>query len=177
MCLTIVAVMKAIAIPMQKKRTCNPNKKSGTFTFKDGDLRLESNNIIHPDGTAYVQWKSTTQRMPQTTTPSGITAFSFTDTDTHYVYQPAAAWTPNITNIPNVAQRVTNIRFFVIQTATPYVPSSCQIDGVAQTIAWQNGVTPTGTASGVDFVQLTVIQTASGVSPTYVVIGQSNSYS
>lgn len=149
----------------------------GTFTFKDGDLRLESNNIIHPDGTAYVQWKSTTQRMPQTTTPSGITAFSFTDTDTHYVYQPAAAWTPNITNIPNVAQRVTNIRFFVIQTATPYVPSSCQIDGVAQTIAWQNGVTPTGTASGVDFVQLTVIQTASGVSPTYVVIGQSNSYS
>ena len=34
-CLTIVAVIKAIAIPMQKKRTCNPNKKSGTFTFKD----------------------------------------------------------------------------------------------------------------------------------------------
>ena len=149
----------------------------GTFTFKDGDLRLESNNIIHPDGTAYVQWKSTTQKMPQTTTPSGVTAFSFTDTDTHYVYQPSAAWTPNITNIPNVAQRVTNIRFFVIQTATPHVPSSCQIDGVAQTISWQNGVTPTGTASGIDFVQLTVIQTVSGVSPTYVVIGQSNSYS
>lgn len=157
--------------------SANATPAAGTFTFKNGDLRLESNNIIHPDGTAYVQWKSTTQKMPQTTTPSGITAFSFTDTDTHYVYQPAAAWTPNITNIPNVAQRVTNIRFFVIQTATPYVPSSCQIDGVAQTIAWQNGVTPTGTASGVDFVQLTVIQTVSGVSPTYVVIGQSNSYS
>lgn len=157
--------------------TATSTPAAGFFTFKDGDLRLESNNIVHNSGNAYVQWKSTTQMMPQTTTPSGVTAFDFTDTDTHYVYQPAAAWTPNITNIPNVAQRVTNIRFFVIQTATPYIPSSCQVDGVAQTVAWQNGVTPTGTASGVDFVQLTVIQTNAGLSPTYVVIGQSNSYS
>jgi len=65
------------------------------------------------------------------------------------------------------------MRIYIAQAATAYIPTAVQVNGVAQTIEWQNGVVPTGTAGNIDFVQFLVWSFGSG---SYVVLGQSNSY-
>jgi len=47
------------------------------------------------------------------------------------------------------------------QGATPRVPSTIQINGVTQTIKWQGGEVPVGTANGVDLLSLAFFRVGS----------------
>ena len=53
------------------------------------------------------------------------------------------------------------------------MPTALQIGGAAQTINWQGGSAPSGTANGVDNVSFTIINDGG----TYVVLGQAVAYS
>lgn len=62
------------------------------------------------------------------------------------------------------------VSFMVTQGATAYYQTGFQIDNVAQTIRWANGVAPyAGNPSGIDVYSFTIIKTAE--TPTYVVLG------
>ena len=52
---------------------------------------------------------------------------------------------------------------------TPYYVTAVQVDGVGQTVKWQNGTAPSaGNASSIDAYVFTVIKTASA---TFTVFG------
>jgi len=59
--------------------------------------------------------------------------------------------------------------------ATPYYPTTFQIDGTTQTVRWQGGNAPTGgNASSTDAYTYTIIKTAA--TPTYFVMGSQTRY-
>lgn len=61
----------------------------------------------------------------------------------------------------------TNIIILINQSATPYVPTIL-LDGGSTTVYWQGGTDPTGNASKIDAISLTVLRSAMG----YKVLGQ-----
>jgi len=136
---------------------------------------LDPGNIFH-NGSTYTRWKSTGQLVNNfgaAELTGGTVDVDFLVSDTVYFYQPSGALTVNFTNIPDGSSRMFNMRIYIAQAATAYIPTAVQVNGVAQTIEWQNGVVPTGTAGNIDFVQFLVWSFGSG---SYVVLGQSNSY-
>lgn len=134
---------------------------------------MDPGNIFHNRRT-YTRWKSTSQLVNNFTNPSGTVECDFYDSDTHYFFQPSGALTVNFTNIPNSSSRMINMRVYIAQGATSYIPTSVEINGVSNSLRWQNGVIPTGTANNIDFCQFLIWSFGSG---TYLVLGQVNSYS
>ena len=86
----------------------------------------------------------------------------------------AANFTANFTNVPTTNSRTIGVALILSQGATAYMPTAVQIDGVAQTILWQGGSAPSGTASGTDIVSFTLIRSSGGA---WKVIGSATSYS
>lgn len=72
----------------------------------------------------------------------------------------AANFTANFTNVPTTAGSVVNFTLVLIQGATPYYSNAVQIDGVAQTINWLEGVTPTPLANKKDMVSFNLVRSA-----------------
>lgn len=67
-----------------------------------------------------------------------------------------------------VGQSIT-IVLMITNGATPFRPTTIQIDGTTVTPEWQGGVTPTaGNANSIDVYSLTVIKTAA--TPTFLVL-------
>ena len=122
----------------------------------------------------YVRWRSTSQLVHTTSGPSGVTELDFFQSDTHYLFEPTGSLTLNFTNIPNTSNRIINMRIFIAQGNTAYIPNAVQINGVADNIQWQNGEVPTGTPNNIDLVQMVIWAFGNG---SYAVLAQANSYS
>ena len=58
--------------------------------------------------------------------------------------------------------------FATLTGATAYIPTAVEIGGVAQTLLWQGGSAPSGTADGTDVVAFSILNDGG----TYVVMGQ-----
>jgi hypothetical protein len=84
-----------------------------------------------------------------------------------------ADFTANFTNLGLTDDHGTMVSLILVQGGTAYIPTAVQIDGAAQTILWQGGSAPTGTASGTDIVSFSITQSAG----TRTVLGQLTSYS
>lgn len=137
---------------------------------------MDPGNIFHNRTSTYARWKSTSQLVfSDHSGVSGIEDVDFFESDTHYFYQPTGALTLNFTNIPNASNRMINMRIYIYQGTTAYIPSNFQVNGVTvTTIDWQNGIIPAGTPNNVDFVQYLIWSFGSGV---YTILAQANSYS
>ena len=61
----------------------------------------------------------------------------------------------------------------ISQGATGRMATAVQADGVSQTLKWQDGVIPPGTANTIEIVSFTFIR----VSDTWTVVGTASSYS
>jgi hypothetical protein len=67
------------------------------------------------------------------------------------------------------------IVFLNTNGATPYYPSTIQVDGSTVTPKWQGGTAPSaGNASSIDAYSFTIIKTAA--TPTYTVIGSQTKF-
>jgi hypothetical protein len=86
----------------------------------------------------------------------------------------AGNFTANFTNVPTTNSRTIGVALILSQGGTAYMPTAVQIDGSAQTILWQGGSAPSGTANGTDVVSFTLIRSSAGA---WKVIGSSTSYS
>jgi hypothetical protein len=114
----------------------------------------------------------TTEVVTTVASPSDPETIDWTNGSIFYVTGMSANWTPNITNLPLTANRSYVIAFVLIQGATPYIFTSCQIAGTPTTIAWNNATVPTGTANRTEIASLVLIYT--GIS--WVVVGNFTSY-
>jgi hypothetical protein len=107
-------------------------------------------------------------------TSGGTVAFDCSNGQVFFITSTVAGnWIANLTNLSLVTGTATNITMVVVQGATPYIPSTLQIGGVVQTIYWQGGSVPTGTASNRDVLSFSIINN----SGTYTVLGQLVSFS
>ena len=69
-----------------------------------------------------------------------------------------ANWTANFTNVPTTDGRSIVVTIIAAQGATPYVPSTVQINGTTQTLKWSSGASPSGTANGVDIFSFALLR-------------------
>ena len=104
-------------------------------------------------------------------TLTGATGTVTHDCDNGHIFYhtgAAADWTANFTNLSLTAEHATTLSIVTSQGATAYIPTAVEIGGVAQTLLWQGGSTPSGTADGTDVVAFSILNDGG----TYVVMGQ-----
>ena len=99
---------------------------------------------------------------------SGVVAHNWNDGHVFYHTTPAGDITANFINVNLTAEYATNVTIIINQGATPYEVTAVQIGGAAQTINWQGGSAPTGTANGIDSFSFTILNDGG----SYVVLGQ-----
>ena len=81
----------------------------------------------------------------------------FTTGNTFALASNAAAITANYTNVPTTTGQVISTALIITQGSTAYIPSAVTINAVSQTIKWQGGSAPSGTANKTDIVSFAFI--------------------
>jgi hypothetical protein len=90
----------------------------------------------------------------------------------------AGNFTPNLADFSagswsTQSTYITVVTMIINQGLVPYMPTGLQINGVAQTIMWQGGVTPVGIGNKVNIVAFTIMAASAS---TYLVTGQMVSF-
>ena len=99
---------------------------------------------------------------------SGTVTHNLNDGHVFYHTTPAGDFTANFTNFNLDDGYTTTITIIVNQGVTARIVSAVQIGGSAQTINWQGGSAPSGTANGLDAFSFTILRNGS----SYIVLGQ-----
>jgi len=120
------------------------------------------------DITGYGVFTGTEESFATLTGATGTVAHDCDNGHIFYHTTPAADWTANFTNLGLTAEHATTLSVVISQGATAYIPSAVEIGGVAQTLLWQGGSAPSGTADGTDVVAFSILNDGG----TYVVMGQ-----
>ena len=156
--------------------TSNRLYKGGTNYWSWGLGYMDPGNIYHNRQDTYPRWKNTAQLVMSVNNPSGANTCDWQLGDTWYFYHPTAAFDLDFTNVPDISNRIFNIRVFVYHdpAGTPHIPTQIKVNGTSRTVDWQNGVIPTASPGAIDFMQFMIWSFGSG---TYVVLGQANVYS
>ena len=143
----------------------------------DGDINIFYGNVDIQRGNLTVAGLTTLAETTEVTSDlTGATGVVVHDLDNGAVFDHtslAADFTANFTNVPTTTNRTISVVLILSQGATAYIPTAVQIDGVAQTILWQGGSAPTGTASGTDVVGFTLIRSSGGA---WKVVGSATGY-
>jgi hypothetical protein len=141
-----------------------------------GNVTNESKATMFTDPTftGFTTLEETTEVTSDLTGATGVVAHDLSNGAVFDHTSLAADFTANFTNVPTTASRTISVALILTQGATAYMPTAVQIDGAAQTIQWQGGSAPTGTASGTDIVSVTLIRSSGGA---WKVIGSATSYS
>ena len=154
-----------------------------TDAATSGQGALADTALQPSDLTAYAQLSGATftglVTLQQTTeklnTLTGATGVVEHDLDTGAVFNHTslvADFTANFTNVPTTADRTISVVLVLSQSATAYIPTALQIDGVVQSINWQGAITPSGNADQIDIVSFTLIRTGAA----WTVIGSLTTY-
>ena len=120
------------------------------------------------DITGYGVFTGTEESFATLTGATGTVAHDCDNGHIFYHTTPAADWTANFTNLGLTAEYATTLSIVIDQGATAYIPSAVEIGGVAQTLLWQGGSAPSGTADGTDVVAFSILNDGG----TYIVMGQ-----
>ena len=116
----------------------------------------------------------TTEKTNALTGATGVVVHDLDDGAVFDHTSLSANFTANFTNVPTTNSRTISVALILSQGGTAYMPTAVQINGAAQTILWQGGSAPAGTASGTDVVSFTLIRSSGGA---WKVIGSATSYS
>ena len=119
--------------------------------------------------TADVKFNTGVEERFQTLTgQSGTVIHNCNDGHVFYHTTPAGDITANFINLGLTAEYTTSITIIINQGVSPRVISAVQIGGSAQTIEWQGGSAPSGTANSIDAFSFTILNDAG----SYIVLGQ-----
>ena len=140
---------------------------SGALPALDGSA-LTNITLTTADITGYGVFTGTEEAFATLTGATGTVTHDCDNGHIFYHTTPAADFTANFTNLDLTAEYATTLSIVIAQGATAYIPSAVEIGGVAQTLLWQGGSQPSGTANGTDVVAFSVLNDGG----TYVVMGQ-----
>lgn len=133
-----------------------------------GNVTNESKTTMFtsPTFTGSVTLPTNVESITSLTGATGTVVHNLSATNVFYHSSIAAAFVANITNVPTDDNRSIGVTIVLSQGATPYTISGIQIDGVSQTIKWQDNITPAGTSGKTDIYFFTLIRVSG-----WVVIG------
>ena len=94
---------------------------------------------------------------------TGIVTHDLSTGSIFYHTSLAGDFTANITNMPDDDSTTVSLTLVLAQGSTAYIPSALSIAGTGQTIKWQGGSTPSGTADQVDVVSFTILRSGGSV--------------
>lgn len=137
----------------------------GMATF-NGGMTVGSNAAI----TGRLDVQEIREDVIDTSIASNIMTLDYSTGNVFYLPTAASAnFTINLTNAPTDNGKTISVTVVVTQGATGYLPSAFQVAGVAQTLRWSSGLTPTPTSSAgkLDIFNFTLIRRASA----WVVLG------
>ena len=92
---------------------------------------------------------------------TGTVSFSLANSSIFYVNNPAGNITANFTGVPTTNNTIISTTVILSQSSTPRIVSAVQVDGVASTINWANGITPTGNSGKQDVFGFSLIRSGS----------------
>ena len=92
---------------------------------------------------------------------TGTVVHDFTEANVWYHNTMSGNFTVNLTNVPTTDNRTISITLIMVQGTTPYYANGFQIDGVAQTIRWVGGVTPSPTSNRQEVMTFNLIRSGS----------------
>lgn len=104
---------------------------------------------------------------------SGVSNFDVSQQTIFYLTGTTADFTANFVNVPTTINRVISVNLLITQSATARKPTAVQIAGVAQTLLWANGVTPTANANKMDVFGFSFVRSGSTWAS---VLGQMSTY-
>ena len=141
-----------------------------TYPLSDGT----NSQVITTDGHGALsfEYKNVENIDPKTFSTGTVTH----DLNTAAVFHHSsisANFTASFINADATNNKTTSIALVLAQGAVAFMPTAVEINGESQTILWQGGSAPSGTASGTDVVSFTFIR----VSYAWTVIGSATSYS
>jgi hypothetical protein len=116
---------------------------------------------------------SITERFTANAAPGTVTDLVWNQSGIYYLSNLTGNITANLQNFSAPSGTISSVTLWIIQGATPYVPTAININNASQTIYWQAGTTaPGGTANKQDLVSFTILNN----SGTYNVLGQLSSF-
>lgn len=89
---------------------------------------------------------------------SGDVIHNYNNGLTFYHDQPSTSYTADFTNFPTTNSRQYDVQITIEQGAAARIINAVKIGGVAQTILWNGGSAPSGTANGVDVIHFKLIR-------------------
>ena len=111
------------------------------------------------------------------TTLAGATGVVDHDTDTASVFYHSAIsndFTANFTNVPTTNGKAHSYVLVLDQSTVARLPTNVSVNGVSQTINWQDGLVPSGNANEYDVVGFTVLRDGGG---NWIVFGSLTNFS
>ena len=137
-----------------------------------GDLFLAGNiNIAKSFSvTGIASFNSSNETIVALPSSTGTVTHDISLGSTFFHTTPSTNFVVNITNVPLTSNKATVVCICVEQGATPYLPSDIQINGQSQSIKWSGGVSPTGNASKIDIIALSLMMVGS----TWKILGQAS---
>ena len=137
-----------------------------------GDLFLAGNiNIAKSFSvTGIASFNSSNETIVALPSSTGTVTHDISLGSTFFHTTPSTNFVANITNVPLTENKATVVCICVEQGDTPYLPSDIQINGQSQVIKWSGGVSPTGNASKIDVISLSLMMVGS----TWKILGQAS---
>jgi hypothetical protein len=106
------------------------------------------------------------------TSATGTVVHDTSTSSTFYHTTPSANFTANFTNVSTTSSKVTVVVLVISQGATPYVPTTFQIDGSTVSVSWAGGSAPTGNANKYDIISYSLLRVGS----SWTVLGSAQSF-
>jgi hypothetical protein len=151
-----------------------------SFVYDDANNRInvtvpiESKEQLfnNPTFTGTTTLQQSTELLNTKTSATGIVTHDFS-TGAIWVHNNIVAnFTVNFTNVPTTDNRAISTALILVQGATPRIPNAVQINGIPQTILWQDNTVPTGNVNKRDIASFVLVRTVS----TWTVLGSLSTY-
>jgi len=151
-----------------------PSNAGAGYTLTLPTNAGSSGQVLKTDGSGALSFAGQNiEDLSVITIASGVETHNLNNGSTFYHVSISGNITCNFTNVDTTDNRTTSVVVIIPQGGTAYMPTGVQIDSVSQTVQWQGGSAPSGTANGTDIVTFTLIR----VSSTWTVIGSAISCS
>jgi hypothetical protein len=142
---------------------------AGTIRFRSdsaGNITING-NITAATFTGLVKLQQSSELIATKSNASSTVEHNFSESSIWYHTSISSNFTPNFTNVPTDTNWNNIVTLVLSQGATPYIPSSIQINGSSQTVKWLNGEVPIGNSNSIDVISFSLMRVSSG----WIVLG------
>jgi hypothetical protein len=153
------------------------NYFTGTLTTTSQPNISSVGTLSSLNVSGYGSFYTTQDKFAALTGATGVVTHDVSQGPIFYHSSPAAAFTPNFTNVNTTNGYITVLSLLITQGSTAYMPTldsaNIQIAGTNITVKWAQGIVPAGAINTTQLVSYSLLRNAS----TWTVFGQMSYFS